>query len=93
MLNQWTAEEVEKHLTAASILREEQVRAGGEITIVFETLEVVNITLHHLFRQLTKDTEDLKQRLSHIREHYQAHNWRDQEQEQNDGSGSSQYEQ
>ena len=64
MLDQWTAKEVEEHLTAARVISEEQERAVGEIAIVCETHKVMHITLPHRLKQLIEDTEDLKRGLS-----------------------------
>ena len=56
-----------------------------------KTIEAVLITLHHRFRQLTQDTEDLKQRLSCTRNQYQGDEQRqDQEQEHSDSNSLSQ---
>ena len=72
MQDQWTAEEVEEHLTAAKTINEQQQQATREITSAHRTLKGVHLTLHYQILELTKNTENLKDRFFWICEQVQS---------------------
>ena len=75
---------------SVSTIKEEQKQARGEITSACEILEGVHITLHHQFLELTKNTENLKQRFFCMHEQYHSIDRQTQVQKQSDDRGSSQ---